>query len=1033
MKRIVWLIFILLSVTVSIMAQMENRERISADLYVSPNGNNSNSGLSFAEPLQTIQYACTIIEATESDPHTIYLAEGTYSPSVNGESFPILLPQYVSLVGVSENTSIIDAEYTESVLRLESCDNVVVSDLTLSHGYAVSGNWYNCCGGGLNLYASDCTVTRVTIAENTAQNGGGLSIEGSDPDLTDLKIINNTAIENGGGLFNTVSHPIYFKRSLFAGNTAECGGAVYFFEDSPYLINCTIADNSAIEGGAFWSEDTSPVYFNTIVWGNEPEQIWIDCGMYPYANMFLAYSILEGGIDAIHNSLGPIFWLEGNLDCDPLFVDPENGDYRLQDNSPCINAGISSYWYSNNLNFTLNEEDYISCAPDMGAFEYEDTSLYARFRAETRIGCSPLEVEFIDISSGETTGWTWDFDNDQQIDSDEQNPVWTFYDTGEYTVTLTVTDAAGATAATTKDDFISLLPSRVHNIEQDTWFNTIQKAIYSADTNDTLVLEPGIYYEQVEIIQKSVNLASQYLLTGDESFIESTIIDGESSKIGVFVYLSSINTVGLSGFTVRNCSSYGGGIFTYEGNLLIDHLNIMDNSANYGAGIRLNDTNLDISYSVFANNEAEYGAGILASGNSYLNIQNCTIADNFASEEGCAIYCTQHIDLLLINSILRNDPSNEIYYYGQSSSDWFISAYSNIYGNIESLDFSGTAILHWLDGNMDVDPLFEDAAGGNYHLSGDSPCIDAGTAYYCLGTIELINLNDDQYINIAPDMGAYEYDNAGVIEYGDIDNNSVVESYDASLLLMYLVGFDPIPADPAPWEEWRVTRADVDLDGNLTAYDGALILQYVVGIIEELPVRSRMISGKNMISISNDDECIYLFSEKDVFSLSYQIIKTENLVIKEAEIMLQNCLFSKNGDRLALASAEAITGRIIRLPFEKTGDRCSVTLNLECNGNSGTISYQFPDSAPAVTRLQSVYPNPFNPQTTISYQLAEGGKVELEIYNIRGQKVGEISDENQAAGIHSVVWKPEKLSSGIYYIRFHADEYQEIVKTLLLK
>ncbi|MCF7919825.1 MAG: hypothetical protein K9N06_07925 [Candidatus Cloacimonetes bacterium] len=73
--------------------------------------------------------------------------------------------------------------------------------------------------------------------------------------------------------------------------------------------------------------------------------------------------------------------------------------------------------------------------------------------------------------------------------------------------------------------------------------------------------------------------------------------------------------------------------------------------------------------------------------------------------------------------------------------------------------------------------------------------------------------------------------------YGDIDENSIVEAFDASLLLQYYVGLEPLPElDPRPWEEERLQRADVDGDGQLSAFDAALILRFSVGMILQFPV-----------------------------------------------------------------------------------------------------------------------------------------------------------------------------------------------------
>ena len=71
--------------------------------------------------------------------------------------------------------------------------------------------------------------------------------------------------------------------------------------------------------------------------------------------------------------------------------------------------------------------------------------------------------------------------------------------------------------------------------------------------------------------------------------------------------------------------------------------------------------------------------------------------------------------------------------------------------------------------------------------------------------------------------------------FGDIDNNGLVESYDAAIALQYFVGIDPVAA-PLPWEDWRQLRADVDGNGYIEAYDASLIQRFVVGMIDHFPV-----------------------------------------------------------------------------------------------------------------------------------------------------------------------------------------------------
>jgi hypothetical protein len=79
------------------------------------------------------------------------------------------------------------------------------------------------------------------------------------------------------------------------------------------------------------------------------------------------------------------------------------------------------------------------------------------------------------------------------------------------------------------------------------------------------------------------------------------------------------------------------------------------------------------------------------------------------------------------------------------------------------------------------------------------------------------------------------------------------------------------------------------------------------------------------------------------------------------------------------------------------------------------------------------YPNPFNPTTKISWQLAVGSPVKLEIYNLVGQMVATLIDENRPAGYHSIQFNAANLPSGIYYYQLQAGEFRDVKKMILMK
>ncbi|MDP8220118.1 MAG: T9SS type A sorting domain-containing protein [Candidatus Stygibacter frigidus] len=293
----------------------------------------------------------------------------------------------------------------------------------------------------------------------------------------------------------------------------------------------------------------------------------------------------------------------------------------------------------------------------------------------------------------------------------------------------------------------------------------------------------------------------------------------------------------------------------------------------------------------------------------------------------------------------------------------------------------------------------------------------------------------DFYGNMAEAAsGVFEITEPIIIYYGDINDNGEVESYDVSLILMNIVDLDPIPEDPVPWEDWRFQRADVDLDGELYAIDGAYILQYVVGLRDTLPVYDPYRNAENNIVISNDDEYIYFSCDTELFGFGLNIESKENLQLEAVEIMAVDCLCQQNDDKFALVSASGISGDVLRIPYQRSfAAAATISLVLESNGFSENISYRLTEPVPETNKLSALYPNPFNPITTIDYELAESGSVKIEVYNIKGQKIAVLADENKAAGRYSLIWNAEGNNSGIYFIRFSTDTGSEVKKAILLK
>ena len=91
------------------------------------------------------------------------------------------------------------------------------------------------------------------------------------------------------------------------------------------------------------------------------------------------------------------------------------------------------------------------------------------------------------------------------------------------------------------------------------------------------------------------------------------------------------------------------------------------------------------------------------------------------------------------------------------------------------------------------------------------------------------------------------------------------------------------------------------------------------------------------------------------------------------------------------------------------------------------------NQAPILYYLSQNFPNPFNPTTTINYSIVKQSYVSIIIYDVLGNEVAKLLDEEKPIGAYSIKFNAEKLSSGIYFYRLQAGDYIETKKMILMK
>ncbi len=127
-------------------------------------------------------------------------------------------------------------------------------------------------------------------------------------------------------------------------------------------------------------------------------------------------------------------------------------------------------------------------------------------------------------------------------------------------------------------------------------------------------------------------------------------------------------------------------------------------------------------------------------------------------------------------------------------------------------------------------------------------------------------------------------------------------------------------------------------------------------------------------------------------------------------------------------------GRVC-LPCHASHDVAWAGQNAEAahKGATAVASYRAPADVPREFALHQDYPNPFDPTTTIPFDLKESPVVKLTIYTLTGQEVATVTHERLLAGHGQVTFTADELSSAVYVYRLTAGDFTAVKKTTLLR
>lgn len=684
------------------------REYADNIIYVSPDGDETADGISWSQTT-SLNHAVELAK-TESGAQ-IWMKQGTYNVTSSIISDNVAF--YGGFNGTEkklaerdwkDNQTIIDGGGTISPFRnsLTTSVSTVLDGLIVQNGINQAEANGNGNGGGAIL--NDGAVVRNCIFRN-----------------------NRTQNNKNGAAIHCHTGQLRIENSLFYGNTSSGnGGAIQVGGGvTATIINCTLCDNQANgPGGAFGlgNDGSNLNVYNSIAWHNTGAGGYSSLGQNTNVNgggtVISRYSAIESlstkftdGDDNNHLLLSEAVT--------PMF---EEGSYKLQEGSPCIDAGNVNL--TSNLEYDLDMQRRFSGAQiDMGAYEFDN--------GEPVVGNSVIHVAP---------------DGDDALDGTS----WSKATSLEHALTLAGGYIDKATLWLKEGTYIVSTPIHPDKME-----------IYGGFSGNELSLEERNFPGHLTIIDGGgkVSVFRNSNLEGNVvTLLDGLIVQNGINQAGANGNGNGGGAILTNGSTVRNC---------------IFRNNRTQNGKN-GAAIHCHLGQISIENSLFVNNTSSgNGGAIQVGGGVTATVINCTLCNNVASGPGGAFGLgNDGSNLNVYNSIAwHNKGAGNYSSFGQNTNvngggivislSSAIESLSNKFtdGNDENhifLSQENTPIfanVPDIDGYTDLSNI-EDAC---YQLQEGSPCIDTG---------------DDNYAAISPydlagkyrlmgthiDRGAYEYD-----------------------------------------------------------------------------------------------------------------------------------------------------------------------------------------------------------------------------------------------------------------------------------
>ena len=331
---------------------------------------------------------------------------------------------------------------------------------------------------------------------------------------------------------------------------------------------------------------------------------------------------------------------------------------------------------------------------------------------------------------------------------------------------------------------------------------------------------------------------------------------------------------------------------------------------------------------------------------------------------------------------------------------------------------------------------------------------------------------------------------------GDADNNGIVNIFDINTIVIYFNKTGPtrpnasiqwIAQSCQPWNPVAATYADCDGNGKVDIFD---INSVIINFGKTHTSSNALFSSKeNVLNQSHSEDSIFVkprdyddithdfwvdinvgktgqaVNDLKIVSFELTYSNTENIEFvsyqvgnfpseAQAQVIPEDSIGKISASIFRISGGESGNGTVLTLKFnsEKGNEIVFSFVRVLANNSNGdqiplsykdtkiitSVKNELSNIIPDEFALHQNHPNPFNPETYISYQVPKTSQVKIEVFNLLGQHIRTLVDEEKSPGSYKILWnglddQRQAVSSGVYLYKMQAGDFTAMQKMVFVR